>query len=954
MDNGWLGLPRSLRDVIREESQIVETSTKKPDYTFRIAGIRKFFTEAKKPSLDIRTSREAAFQVRRYGWSAGLPVSVLTNFRSLRVYDTRTAPSETDDPDVGLLFEFDYRDYLAKFDELSLLLSRESVASGEFDRKVGVDFTATVPVNKIFLERINDWRLRLAIDLLSRYGTINLVDLNDISQKIINRIICIRMCEDRGIESHERLKKVAGKKNFVELRRLFQDMDNRYDTSLFAVTHDPLQSKYAIDASVFLGVVEELYLPKAPYSFSVLDSDFLGQVYEIFLTQRLTLEGGSLVLKDKPAYEDREIITTPQPIVDEIVRRTLNGLLGSRRKDSEPIPYTELVSLRILDIAVGSSRFLLRVFDILADEAIQWFRSQETSGEVYEAYPGDWRLSFEKKRELLTSCLYGIDIDYNAVEVARFSLLVKLLEDENVATLPPGRKILPNLDGNIICGNSVIDESFTHPDTDVMEHVNPITWSERFPSPTFSAIVGNPPYVKTEEMKVKTPYELAYYKKRYSTPYRQFDKYFVFVERAIEKIDDAGWIGMVVPNKWITIEAGKKLRGLLAGKGLIAELVDFGSELVFEGKSTYVCLLVLAKRASDAFAYKHITKYDEWIRNPSDKGFILPKAMLKKIGEESWVLPGDPIEAKVLTTLFANNYKLEEVVEIFNGIQTSAERIYSIDSWKVVPDGFIEFSKTGKTWKIESSITKPYLVDSETIVWSYSKIRNDCLVIFPYEIGASGESILISPSEMARRFPFAWRYLSAYRTDLARRDVQPAPTNPEEFYRYGRHQALAKAFIEPKIVVSVNQTGDKYGIDVSGVGIASGGTAGEIGLANPSMGYSLYFILALLNQRVIEYFCRKRGSPFRGRYYSRGTAVLKDVPVPKIDFRNKKQKGLHDLVAEETRRIIDITERMNAPSSTLRDVEKMKNQIVSAKARTEKCFEELFGLKGAARRLNLP
>ena len=128
------GRSNLLKEVVREQSQTGRKSNRRPDYTFRIAGIRKFFVEAKKPSVDIRTDKSSAFQVRSYGWTAQLPVSVLTNFRTLRVYDTTTPPHIADNADVGLLLEFDFADLEARYDELLALFGRNEVASGSIGK----------------------------------------------------------------------------------------------------------------------------------------------------------------------------------------------------------------------------------------------------------------------------------------------------------------------------------------------------------------------------------------------------------------------------------------------------------------------------------------------------------------------------------------------------------------------------------------------------------------------------------------------------------------------------------------------------------------------------------------------------------------------------------------------------------------------------------------------------
>jgi type I restriction-modification system DNA methylase subunit len=952
---GWsmantAGQPSRMRDVLREESQIVEGPAKKPDYTFRIATIKKFFVEAKRPSVDIRAHRESAFQVRSYGFSAGLSISILTNFRTLRIYNTSIEPNSTDDADVALLMSVDYEEYLSRFDEIYEILNRDNVVRGNYERIFGVSPSGNIPVNISFLSRINNWRIRIAQDLYSRYPRLNIEELSDLTQKIINRIIFIRMCEDRGIEGLDDLRTVARRRNLFDLRAFFKRLDDRYNTGLFDVVSDRFQDILEINVEIFLQIVDEVYSPNSPYSFSVLDADFLGHVYELFLWQRLAINSSNeIVLEDKPTYEHREKVTTPQPIVDELVRRTFELKFNDLHANTE-INLDTIKSIRVLDVAVGSSRFLLKAFDELIELAIEILHNENNTTLIYRVNNNNYKLAFEVKKEILQNCLFGIDIDFNAVEIARFSLMVRLLEEETSQTLPRGQKILPNLDNNILLGNTVVESDFPYTSGPVFDKTVPFNWEHTNLPEYFDVIIGNPPYLKTEDMKKENPEEIAYYKQRYSTPNKQFDKYFVFVELAITKLRSGAWFGMVIPNKWITNESGSSLRKLLAENSYVSQIVNFGNLHIFDKNSAYVCMLILRKDGSDTFKFRYINSFQEFLQTPQETGYSQERSIINTFRENPWVLPGNENEALVLRKLKLNSIPISRLVKIKNGIQTSANDIFLITNY--IDEGdYIRFEKKGVHWKIEKSITRPYINDSSRVI-SYQPIQADSLMIFPYQYSSNGSPVTIDPEVMKRDFPYTFAYLESHRERLISRNVSPSPRDGV-FYAYGRHQALDAVFTIPKIVYTVNQRGDKYAIDFTGVCYASGGTAGEVAIYNPRKGYSLEFFLGLLNQKAIEFFLRKRGSTFGDGWFSRGTGVLKDIPVPNLNIENNtNHKATHDAIVTDVKKLIHIQSLL--PTSTGRNQRLLKIRIENYKSSIEVKFNSLWDFSEEIQSIVLP
>ncbi|MDR1141484.1 MAG: hypothetical protein LBL62_07315, partial [Planctomycetaceae bacterium] len=149
------GYAESYREVIHEDKVRVGSGTKAPDYSFRLSGGKRlFFVEAKKPSVDIKGEIQPAFQVRRYGWSAKLPVSIITDFEEFAVYDCTQKPLPTDKASKARIRYLTFREYLDQLDFLWETFSKEKVLKGSFDRFVQSDTQkkGTTTVDQEFLQ----------------------------------------------------------------------------------------------------------------------------------------------------------------------------------------------------------------------------------------------------------------------------------------------------------------------------------------------------------------------------------------------------------------------------------------------------------------------------------------------------------------------------------------------------------------------------------------------------------------------------------------------------------------------------------------------------------------------------------------------------------------------------------------------------------------------------------
>ena len=218
------------KDVVHEDSLKIGGSTKAPDYSFRIGGVRKFFVEAKKPSVKIKQDIAPAFQLRRYAWSAKLPLSILTDFEEFAVYDCRVRPEKTDSPSTARTLYLTYDQYAERWDEIAAIFSREAVLKGSFDKyaESTKKKRGTAEVDAAFLDDIEQWRALLARNLALRNPQLSQRDLNFAVQKTIDRIIFLRICEDRGMETYGRLQVLPnGPSIYPRLCELFREADQR-------------------------------------------------------------------------------------------------------------------------------------------------------------------------------------------------------------------------------------------------------------------------------------------------------------------------------------------------------------------------------------------------------------------------------------------------------------------------------------------------------------------------------------------------------------------------------------------------------------------------------------------------------------------------------------------------------------------------------------------------------
>ncbi len=939
MDNER-GYAPAYKDVIHEDAIKVGGLTKAPDYCFRIGGQRKFFVEAKKPSVDMKNDPDPYYQLRRYAYSAKLPLSIVTDFEELAIVDCRAKPSPKDKASTGRIRYWRYEEYPDHLEELLDTFSPEGIKKGGLDKMATTARSkrGTGEVDKEFLREIEAWRELLARNIALRNPGLSQRELNETVQVTIDRIIFLRICEDRGIEEYGLLHGMQNGANvYARLRELFQKADERYNSGLFHFKEEPgnpshpdvLTLGLAIDDKPLKQILKGLYYPDSPYEFSVLPIDILGQVYEQFLGKVIRLTAGHrAIVEDKPEVKKAGgVYYTPIYIVDYIVKNTVGKLL----EGSTP---TKAAKLRILDPACGSGSFLIGAYEYLLDWHRDWYSDNDADkwakGKEPRLFAGKngWQLTTAEKKRILLNNIYGVDIDPQAVEVSKLSLLLKVLEEESQETINAQLKFfhvraLPDLGNNIKCGNSLIGTDFYEGqqmgllDEEEMYRVNAFDWdgpsgfAAIMKAGGFDAVIGNPPYVST------IGEEKSYYTSHYKVFSPTADLYVNFIEKGLQLLSKTGLFGMIVSNKWLRAAYGKGLRKYLVEENSVQQVLDFAGLPVF--KATVRTIVIVAAPIPGmvtSIKYLAPVPLDEFqtIHDGQQiQALFDQNAMdieLSHLDPNGWAFLNSQV-FDVMEKIKEGKVPLHKYLDrkMYRGIVTGLNKAFVIDA----EQRSALVNEDAKS----AEIIKPLIAGRD--VRRYSIDYKEKYLIWTY-IGVQIE-----------RYPVILSYLTQFQTALEKR------CDKGNYWWELRACDYYQEFEKPKIIYPDIATNCRFTLD------------GE-GFFSPNTTYFIpsedLYLLGILNSKLANFYLATvcAGLEGSGTVYLRFFGqYLEAFPVQPIEFSEPADKSRHDQMVELVKRMLDLNKRLQK-AITAHEKDSLQRQIDATDRQIDRLVYELYGL----------
>jgi len=895
------GFNENYRDVVREDKVKIDgqqkaQGTQFPDYSFRIGGIRKFFVEAKKPSVNIKDAAEPAYQVRRYAYTAKLPLSILTNFGEFAVYDTRIKPNKDDKAGAARIFYCTFDQYEQHFDFIFNTFSKNAINKGSFDRYIeeNKNKKGTSEVDAELLSLVEEWRMELAKSIAKNNPGLSVYDLNMAVQRIIDRIVFLRIAEDRGIEDENLLLTLAKTADiYKKLIQVFSKANVKYNAGLFAYVDwiDEAQ----IDDKVLSNIIVNLYYPECPYEFSVLPIEILGSIYERFLGKTIrfrSVKGDThtTIIEEKPEVKKAGgVFYTPQYIVDYIVKNTV----GEKIKNKTP---AEIANIKICDPACGSGSFLVGAYQYILNYHLDYYtqvkniKSALKNGKIYEAGFQSHKLTIEEKQRILTSSIFGVDIDNQAVEVTKLSLYLKLLENEGKEA--EGQlfrhsdfALLPSLEDNIKCGNSLIGTDFyAQPDLELTDEdrikVNCFDWEKEFklgsrewgmengekgsgtgdrrPEGIFDVVIGNPPYFNIQTLGAGSVIA-EYIQRKYSDIWQdKSDILFYFLVEAMQL--SKGSIGYILSNAFLFSDKAQKLRNKIIEDGRLAKIVNFEQFQVFKGASITTGIFIFNnnKRETVTAVLKEKSYNMDYVINYINDCKNYFKISLTKNNVFALI---DGKIGWLNKKIDGDHPLLQDILLVGKGMETAANDVFLFEKY---PSNFPK--KYIKKRMIGENINRYFLDDKPDYLLFFEDVSDF------KELPASIQNHL---NENKRKLK--------NRADKKRR-----PTALWWNYTFAMHKEY---YYLPKIWCSYRSKNNAFILD---------GTSDYIGLTNTTVifgtnsEYSLKYVLALLNSKLLAFRYKTIGKQTGSgvfEYFANGIGKL-----PIVKANTEKQNEIVSLV----------------------------------------------------------
>lgn len=378
----------------------------------------------------------------------------------------------------------------------------------------------------------------------------------------------------------------------------------------------------------------------------------------------------------------------------------------------------------------------------------------------------------------------------------------------------------------------------------------------------FDVVIGNPPYISIQELKMQDPKSLDYYKLNYQTASQgNFDIYIPFLE-LLSQISNSGTY--IIPSKFFTTDYGKSIREFLINKQLISRIIDFGHNIVFDSATVYTCILFLEKENNDWIEY---IKTDPEVIVHNELHF--ERFLLNDLKEKTWTF-SNSITSELLDKINLTSNKLIDLPTLISrGSSTGDDKIFVLKNanGKLI-NGY------GDTVEIENEILiKPiYATDFTRYLF---KGVTDNFLIFPYN-SKKGIYTIYDEDDLKTRFPLAHAYFQNNRDKLERRKQYNC------WYAFSAARSLKSHSTSDILVPLLANRGLFCLTPVDDFYTLMAGGGFSISIKNNNV--NAKYLLALLNSKLLFFLLYRESNKFRGGYITCTKQYFENLPIKIISI----------------------------------------------------------------------
>jgi hypothetical protein len=663
-------------------------------------------------------------------------------------------------------------------------------------------------------------------------------------------------------------------RDIVEDHSIFSDAYQKWKFEEYSLLVEEKLSPYS-------GKINPIYknlMTISTFNFSSeVDVNILGHIFENSIGDIEELKADTKGRRKKDG-----IFYTPEHITDYICRNTIIPYLSKSGKSNTVKDLIgeywgsdlkelddKVGKIKIIDFACGSGAFLNKAGDILLEihKAIhekKYIDKMDTLAPYFD--------NIEMRREILLNNIYGVDLNEESVEITKLSLFLKVCKK--------GLK-LPNLDNNIKCGNSLINDS---------EYTDKsFNWEIKFPeifqAGGFDVVIGNPPYIRMEKIKEIKPY----LKKNYLTFNGRADIYVYFFEKGLTLLKKGGFLGFISSNKFIKTNYGKNLRKLIINDYVFVKYVNHTYDGIFLDATTYPSVFVVKKDNPDI----------------NSKFLVDNKFQLKqsRFNSNPWAFESPEI-LDLRDKIDKNGIKIKNIpkLNIYYGIKTGYNEAFIIN--QKIKDQLIKEDPKSE------EIIKPLINGKD---------------VKRYSINFKDSFVIISKHnfhDKLKEYPAILKHLKKYESQLKNRgqvkngqhhwlELDNTP-NDDYLAEFKKDKLIYPEMAQKLFAVFDN---NKFYTNKTCFIIRT-----EI--------INLKFLSVLLSSKPLNFLFKFLGSPLKGNFYNLSKTFVENLPI--IPVTSEEEQPIIDLADKILELNQNLQNEVNGFKHWIKkefDVEKLSNKL---------------------------